>query len=327
MQTLAPTSQTTTPLPSAVETRGVSTRAIILGLILVALAAPAAFYAEILFSTTYMFASGVPAMAPLALLMLMTILNPWAGRFRLTPLSRGELLSIYAIVLVGAPLVTHGILIWMLATCVSILYGTQTSPEWDRFLIYMPTWFSPTEGATVMAFFKGEATVPWSQWLTPVLAWGSFMVALFFATLCLVLIFRRQWITHERLSFPFAQVPLELVRDTDGGMRGQRAVNWYLWIGIFISFSIMMITNLSTLFPNLPSLSLTGQTLIQWQSVGPLAGLGAWDLWLPLGLIGIAYLIPKDLSFSCWFFWIVRLALTVIAIVWRSSASFCLRPI
>jgi len=316
VQTRLPATQT-----AVAESRGVSTRAIVLALLLVALAAPAAFYAEILFATTYMFASGVPAMAPLALLLLMTILNPLASRLRLTPLSRGELLSIYAIVLVGAPLVTHGILIWMLATCVSILYGTQTSPEWDRFLIYMPTWFSPTEAATVMAFFKGEATVPWSQWLHPVLAWGSFMVALFFASLCLVLLFRRQWITHERLSFPFAQVPLELVRETDEGIRGQRSVNWYLWAGLLVGFGIMTLTRLSELFPALPSFSLTGQTLIQWQSIGPLAGLGAWDLWLPPGLIGIAYLIPKDLSFSCCFFWVVRLALTVIAIAAGGTAE------
>ena len=50
---------------------GVSRRAVVLAFVLLVLIAPAAFYGELAYGATYMFASGVPAMAPLVLLFLL----------------------------------------------------------------------------------------------------------------------------------------------------------------------------------------------------------------------------------------------------------------
>ncbi len=138
------------------------------------------------------------------------------------------------------------------------------------------------------------------------------MLALFVATLSLVLLLQRQWITHERLAFPLAQVPLELVREEGG--RGLLPRTWVFWTGFLLSLGLISLSRLSTFFPAVPSIPLEGVTLIAWQRVGPLAGLGAWELWLLPWMVAVAYLIPKELSFSCWFFWVVRIALTVAAI-------------
>jgi hypothetical protein len=290
--------------------RGVTRRAVLLSLALVALIAPAAFLGEMVFGTTYMFGSGVPAMAPLALLFIAAAVNPLLKR---AGLSRGELLSVYGVVLVGAPLVTHGILIWCLSSQAYMHYGARSTPEWERiFLNQIPVWFSPSDTDVIESYFQGATAVPWAAWRTPALAWSSFLLALFLCTLFLVLLVRRQWITHERLSFPIAQVPLELIREQ--GKAAGLPQGWPFWIGFLVSFGILSLSRLSGLFPAVPDISLTGQILMQWQSTGPLAGLGAWELWLPPSMIAIAYLIPKDLSFSCWFFWLVRIALTVAAI-------------
>lgn len=289
---------------------GVTRRAVAVSLVLVALIAPAAFLGEMVFGTTYMFGSGVPAMAPLALLFLAAAVNPLLRR---VGLSRGELLSLYGVVLVGAPLVTHGILIWCLSSQAYMHYGARSTPEWERvFLNLIPVWFAPSDTDVIESYFQGPAAVPWEAWRMPALAWSSFLLALFACTLFLVLLVRRQWITHERLSFPIAQVPLELIQER--GRAGALPQGWTFWIGFLISFGILSLSRLSGLFPAIPDVSLAGPILMQWQSTGPLAGLGAWELWLPPSMIAIAYLIPKDLSFSCWFFWLVRIALTVAAI-------------
>jgi hypothetical protein len=300
--------------PAAQQASGVTRRAVILGFVLLAIVVPVGFYAEIVYAATYELASGAPAMAPLALLLLLTFLNGRLGRWHIRPFSRGELLTVYSIVLVGGPVTTHGIMTWMLATPMTLQFGVRTTLEWEQFLPLIPTWFSPTSPAAVISFFEGQAAVPWALWMRPLLAWGSFMVALFTATLCLVLLLRRQWITHERLSFPLAQVPLEMVRDGGPDQQARLPSNWLFWLGLLLAFALMTSTRLGELFPMMPSFSLTGPTLMDWQGTGPLAGLGAWELWIPPGLIAIAYLIPKDLSFSCWFFWLVRIALTVAAI-------------
>ena len=46
--------------------------------------------------------------------------------------------------------------------------------------------------------------------MTPFFWWGGFLGALMAANVCLVVILRKQWVEHERLTFPIAQVMLEL---------------------------------------------------------------------------------------------------------------------
>jgi hypothetical protein len=294
---------------------GVSRRAVVTGLVLIVLLAVAAFYGELLYGATYMFASGVPAMAPLTVLFLLAAASPFVHRFVGWQLGRRELLAVYGMVLVAAPLVTHGILAWMLPIGIMQQYLARAIPEWETtFLPYVPAWFCPTDPAAVEAFFVGHAAVPWSLWLVPLAAWSSFLLALFLSTLFLMVLLRRQWVTHERLAFPLAQVPLEMVREKGEDRIARLPGAWVFWIGFLISFGLTFASRLSGIFPAIPNIPLGGVTLMQWQKVGPLAGLGAFELYLVPWMIAVAYLIPKELSFSCWFFWLIRVGLTVAAI-------------
>jgi hypothetical protein len=86
------------------------------------------------------------------------------------------------------------------------------------------------------------------------------------------------------------------------------------WVGLLVSFSIGFYNSVAQWAPAIPSIPIGPVTLIQWQNVGPLAGLGDIDLVLYPWLIALGYLLPKELSFSCWFFWWFRVGLTVLAI-------------
>jgi hypothetical protein len=296
---------------------GTSRRAILLGFVLLVLIAPGAFYGELKYGATYFFAAGVPAMAPLVILFLLTALNPVVRRVGWRGLSRRELLAVYAVVLVGGPLVTHGILAWMLPHNLVPRYVARARPEWEAtFVEHIPDWFSPTDPVAVENYFLGGTSVPWAEWALPLAAWSSFFIALFLCTLCVLALFSRQWITHERLSFPLAQVPLELVREGRGedGRRGRLPVVWAFWIGFLIPVIIGFVNGMANFFPAIPSIPLTGRTLMQRQAVGPLAGLGSIELNLEPWMVSIGYLIPKELSFSCWFFWFTRVGMTVAAI-------------
>jgi hypothetical protein len=148
------------------------------------------------------------------------------------------------------------------------------------------------------------------------LAWGSFFVALFLANLCLLLMLKQQWIRNERLTFPIAMVPLETVREREeGGIRlGHLPTAWTFWIGFLVAAWLSVQSRLPSFLPWFPAIPMGETVLIAWQKVGPLAGLG--DIWLVLypEIIALAYLIPKELSFSVWFFWFVRVGLCVISI-------------
>jgi len=294
---------------------GVSARAVLFALALIIAIAYCAFYVEIAWRRVYEFGSGVPAMAPVVALFLLTAL---AGFLRRRGLSRRELLAIYCIVLVSAPLVSHGVLFWMIPKTIAYYYQARVNTAWEAaFLPHIPTWFAPSTPPAVDGFFEGRSTVPWSEWQAPLGAWLSFMLALFGCTFCLVAVLQRQWITHERLSFPMAQIPLEMVR-SDRHRAGRASAHLPLvtvfWIGVAISFLVNFMSTLSSKVPSIPAVPLGPTPIVQWQKVGPLAGLGEIDLVFWPWMIAVAYLIPKELSFSAWFFWLVRLALTVTAI-------------
>jgi len=296
---------------------GVTLRAVLLAFLLLVLFAPAGFYGELVYGSTYGFAAGIPSMGALLALFLITLANGLVRRRGGGGMSRAEVLTVYAIVLVGGPLMSHGILAWMVGHNLTPRQLARAFPQWQNtFLPFMPWWFSPTNIDTVDGYFTGGMSVPWGQWAVPLAAWSSFAGALFCATLCFMLLFRNQWITNERLAFPTAQIPLEFVREEEGKKGGAARLpsSPLFWIGFGIVLVIGVINTLSSLYPSIPGIPLSGKVLMQWIPVGPMAGLGSFELSLEPPVIGIAYLIPKELSFSCWFFYMIRVAETVGAI-------------
>jgi hypothetical protein len=290
----------------------VTWRAGILAVALVIAFAPLAFRVEILYYTGSV-VTGAPAVWPLASLVLIALLSrlPVLQRARLT---RRELLVVYGVVLVVTPLTSATVLFYMLPKVMLYYHMARANPAWESsFIGSIPVWFAPTSESARMGFADGRSALPWSEWAVPLLAWGSFVVAAYGASLCLLSLLQRQWITNERLSFPLAQIPLISTvggPDTPGRLAPSRA----LWIGAAIALIVTFLTSLSTRVPALPSLPLGPVQIIAWQKVGPLAGLGAFYLTFWPWLIGIVYIIPKEIAFSCWFFWLVRLALHVIGI-------------
>ena len=291
---------------------GLTVRAVTLALVLIFLLLVAAFFLEFVTKLAYSFTTLVPPVAPLGVLFLLALLNPRLAKRR--GLSRRELLVVYGLMTIGAPLMAHGILMWFLSSTIGWAYYAQVNPQWvPTFLPAVPTWFSPTDAVAVDGFFQGRTTVPWSAWWTPLGAWGGFFLALFLANLFLVLLLKRQWISNERLTFPVAQIPLEAVREDSAGV-GRLSTASMFWVGFGGAMVLSLQYRLPSIFPSLPSVNLNGITLMQWQRVGPLAGLGEVQLLLYPAVIALAYLVPKELSFSGWLFYGVRVVLTVIAI-------------
>jgi hypothetical protein len=297
---------------------------VLLALVVLVLIAYSAIYVDLIYGSStgmHEFGSGVPPMAALVSLLLLTALNQAAARGGLRALNRRELLAIYAIVSVSAPLVSHGCLTWMLSHNIGLHYFGRVAPEWRAvFLDAMPTWFAPSNGAELELFFLGSGPVPWDQWLLPAAAWASFLLALFLSSFALMVLFGEQWIARERLTFPIAQVPLETIqegrfREGEFGRLPGRSV---FWIGFTIPVVMACINSLAARFPAIPALSSPdGEGIMLWQAppTGALSGVGNLLISPDPWLIALAFLLPKDLSFSCWFFRWVRVGLVVMAVV------------
>jgi hypothetical protein len=277
------------------------------------------FWLDVYYRVSNRFGAGVPASGPFALLFLLAVAATWLplGR-RLRP-TRRQLLAVYTIVLVGAPIISYKVMTSMLVhTTIQRYLGMTSQSHWqDTYLNLIPTLLAPTDWEAVEAFYHGVSEVPWDVWWTPLTVWCSFTIALAVCSICLMLLLQRQWINHERLTFPLAQIPLEMVVESqaaDGRPAGRLTAASVFWLGLVVSFGLTALHTLADYFPAVPAIPLGPVRVMDYQRVGPLAGLDEINLLFFPWLIAVAYLIPKDLSFSCWFFWLVRLSLHVIAI-------------
>lgn len=291
---------------------GVTWRAVLVAYVAVVLLTPLTFYVENVWYRVPDLASGVPAAAPVAVLLALGALMalPWLRR---RGLRRSELLTVYCLVLVGGAIIGHGLFPIALSRNVAFHYMARTHLEWEAlFLGDIPTWFAPSEYSVVEGYFQGAPAVPWSAWLPALVSLWALILLLFTATLCLTIIFRRQWIGHERLSFPLAQIPLAAIRE--GRSAGLLTTAHLFWVGFAISLGVSFINGLSQRVPAVPAIPLGPVPILRWQRVGIWAGLGQVDLVLWPWMIALAYLVPRELAFSVWFFWCVRLALHVAAV-------------
>jgi len=319
-QTAAPDSSASASAKAEARTRGITPRAVLIGLLLLSAVTVSAFYADLLTGSGG-YTSGVPARAPFVVLFLLTALAtlPLGRALRFT---RRELLATYAVVFAGAPFLSYGVLGFMLPTPIYLYYAARKFPDYAPVYLHLiPNWFSPSDPAAVEDFFMGGAAVPWGLWYVPLAAWSSFLLALVIASVCLVVLIQRQWITNERLAFPLAQIPLELVTesDTKQGRLARLPVARVFWLGFVLTLLIGFWNNLGGIFPALPSIPLGPVVISPAVRVGPLAGIGDVELVLWPWLIAIAFLIPKELSLSAWVFWIMRVLLAIMAITFGAQ--------
>jgi len=313
------------PEPTRDARRGVTWRAALISLVVVAITAPAIFYGEVVWfrATPHFWAggwsSGVPAPWPLTVLFLLTALTsiPAVRRLRLT---RPELLTVYSVILVVTPLFGMHVLFYLLPKVPSYRYYSLTQPLWEStFLHLIPEWWGPTSYAAATDFYLGGVAVPWSEWALPLAAWSSVMLCLYLANVCLLVLVQKQWIQNERLTFPLAQIPLETVGEVPGGGQAARLpVSRPFWAGLAVAAVIAFLSQLSQRMPAMPSLPME-VTVMGAQYVGPRAALGDVQLWLHPWLISLAYILPRDLLFSVWFLWLVRIGLCALAITYGHS--------
>jgi hypothetical protein len=113
--------------PAAVS-RGVSLRAVCVGLALLALLAPTAFYAQVLRGAPA-FTNTSPPPAAIAALFLLALLRqlPW---LRGRAFSRGEVLTVYALILTAGPLLSPEVLYFVLPKVILYHYMTAANPVW-----------------------------------------------------------------------------------------------------------------------------------------------------------------------------------------------------
>jgi hypothetical protein len=254
-------------------------------------------------------------------LFLLSVLNValrrWFARAALRP---AELAVIYGLTTVAAGIAAQDEVQYLLPMYVYPFRATQADPM-GPFRQYIPAWLVPQDPEVVEPYYAGHGSF-WEPeilraWLVPLLAWMAWLLALGATMWAWNVILRRRWVEHDRLSFPSVQLPLEMCRAGGfGGMAGGRL----FFFGFLVSALFESLNQLHNRFPNVPyvPLNFVATPLLEtapspWRALAPMQ-----MMWSTVHL-GICYLIPLDILFSGWFFYVVRKLLEVwgYAMGWR----------
>ncbi len=294
-----------------VEHTGITTRSVIIAMLLVVGFTVAGCFSVMLryeiIGTGYLPRGAVALL--LALLAVNAVLR-LMQRFGLRPLTAQELLLIFLLLMVigaiaGQEFAQH----FYLKTIGMVYYATPDIAPPDLYLNDLNPALVPSVDPTHPAIrwahegLPPGRSIPWQAWVTPLAVWTPFFLAVYFMVLCFAATLAHRWEEEEKLLYPLVEVPMEMVKGEPASLapmlRSPGA-----WIAFAIPVILYTVQGLNAYWPSIPFIELDQRLTTRFS--GPAAAFNGTLLFVRLDMIGIAYLLSSEVSFSLWFFWLMR---------------------
>ena len=288
----------------------VTKKAIFVGLILVVVNAYWVGIASELWYAVYTLVS--PFSNAIFTLAVLIALNVFLARFaRSLAFTAGELLLIYIMVTMVSTISGHAMMAILMGTLAHPYWFATPENEWAQlFWQHIPSWITVSNTEWLRGYYEGESTIFTSEhlraWLVPVLVWSGFIFVLYGSLLCIGLILRKQWMEHEKLSFPLTHLPVQMTTDRNFFR------NRLMWIGFSVSAIIRIVNGIHDIFPAMPGFP-PNLRLDQYFLDRPWSAIGYTSMSFNLAIVGLTYFMPLDLAFSTWFFFWLTLMEKVFA--------------
>jgi len=274
-------------------------RALLIGLILIPVNSLWIASGEMVSTTVSLFYNVIFIL--FVLTILNTLLRKWYPHLAL---NHGELLIIYVMLSVASAICGHDIMRNLMVVLVGPRWLATPENEWvDLFWRFIPDWVTVSDRQILQGYVEGQSTLYDSKirraWLVPGLAWSGFVILLVFVMACISVIVRKQWTEGEKLSYPIIQLPLRMTSDRQKFLKSNP-----MWIGFAVAAGMDTVNGLHFLYPSIPGVGGGLHDLLPYFTDKPWNAIG----WTPVSLfpyaVGLAFFIPLNLSFSCWFFYL-----------------------
>ncbi|MFP4056489.1 MAG: DUF6785 family protein [Candidatus Brocadiia bacterium] len=221
---------------------------------------------------------------------------------------RDELIVIFAMTLIGSVFPTLSMVGFIPSMLATPYYFATPENQWTAYLLpHLPKWAFPPNAGGIMEWFfqgmpEGEA-IPWAAWALPLAWWVLLVAGVATAALCGTVLLRKQWVERERLAFPLAQVPLEMMRPGRGRVPAFMTSRLF-WAGLGIPVFAACWHSISFFRPAFPTLPIFhgAQTYIRFAP-----GFPGLSTKVNLFVMGFAFLTPLDVLFSVWFFHVLAI--------------------
>ncbi len=212
-------------------------------------------------------------------------------------LRRGELLTIFAMLWVVGAIPQWGwVSYWVMWLAVPPYFASPENQWAETFFDYLP-WhaFPDTSPRVLHGLWQGlqeGAPIPWEAWIGHTANWLGVSLAMVVFGFCMVLLLQRQWEVHEKLTFPLAQLPLDLTAGFDDSVGVPLIFRKPLfWVGFFVVFAPGLYNIITYFTPGLPTIEL------YWKWYTAELPPGYPELYfrvMPL-VIAVTYLCPLDI--------------------------------
>src|SRR5262249_45752128 len=162
---------------------------------------------------------------------------------------------------------------------------------------FIPHWLAPQSRSVVESYYVGGIHF-WQRhllvaWMVPLLSWMSWLLAVGATMWSWNVILRRRWIDQDRLSFPCAQLPLEICRA--GGFGGLLSGRLF-WAGLILAALVESLAQTSARFPAVPDIPLDfNATPVLGGAPEPWNALAPMHLTWSTVHLGVCYFIPLDI--------------------------------
>ncbi len=246
-------------------------------------------------------------------IFLLIIFNLTVRRFRPAwALNQGELITIYVMLSVASGLAGHDALALTIPAIPHAFQFATPENQWaEMFFRYIPEHlvvFDP-EKKIIDGFYEGDSLdqfYAWKTlrpWLRVTLWWTSLIAALGLAMVSINVFVRKQWTEHEKLAYPIIQLPMAI---TEKGGASGFFKDKILWIGFGAAAALDILNGLNALFPFVPGFAVRHNLRTLRFTERPWSAMGGVPVPLYPFVIGLGYLLPLDLSFSMWFFFVFK---------------------
>lgn len=145
--------------------------------------------------------------------------------------------------------------------------------------------------------------IPWHAWKDPFLFWGPLVFAFLICVFGLATVFHKQWSSHEQLPYPIVQFASSLLPDSQGGL-SPTFKNKLFIIGFSLAFFLLLNNYCCRIWPQYFIPIRLSFNMMPFGKLFPsiLRGKGSL-LFYPriiLTVVGLAYFLPSEASFSMW---------------------------
>ena len=161
-------------------------------------------------------------------------------------------------------------------------------------------------------------SMPWRLWVGPLLWWTPFFLAVYWMVLCFAAVLAHRWEAEEKLLYPLAQVPLEVVEGEPGATSAVLR-SPLMWVAFSVPVLHYTIVALHGYWPAIPFIEL--EQVGGRPFTGPMSAFNRMLLYTRMDMIGIAYLLSSEVSFSLWFFFLFRRAQQAVRIALGATRS------